>query len=124
MWHNNVGHWVVNPVAGTHVAAALGGDVMRTKLGDFACPQHKTEWEEITQTDFKVSSAPCCDRIYWNKDGETELFIATDDINEEYPIYQSNQHSNIFMWWMWHGSIGHWVVNTTPGKHGKYDVLQ
>ena len=21
------------------------------------------------------------------------------------------------MWWMWHGEIGHWVVNRSPGKH-------
>ena len=22
------------------------------------------------------------------------------------------------LWWMWHGSVGHWVMNTTPGQHG------
>jgi len=32
-------------------------DIMRSKKGEFACPQHKTEWEEITQTDFKISAA-------------------------------------------------------------------
>ena len=21
------------------------------------------------------------------------------------------------MWWMWHGEIGHWVVNRSPGSH-------
>ena len=21
------------------------------------------------------------------------------------------------MWWMWHGKVGHWVINKTPGKH-------
>ena len=21
------------------------------------------------------------------------------------------------MWWMWHGEIGHWVVNRSPGTH-------
>ena len=22
------------------------------------------------------------------------------------------------MWWMWHGNVGHWVVNDSPGMHG------
>ena len=24
----------------------------------------------------------------------------------------------MYMWWMWHGNVGHWVVNDTPGAHG------
>ena len=27
------------------------------------------------------------------------------------------------MWWMWHGAVGHWVVNQTPGMHGN-DVIK
>jgi len=54
MWHENAGHWVLNEVAGIH--APNYRDIMRSKLGEFACPQHKTEWEVITQTDFKISS--------------------------------------------------------------------
>ena len=23
-----------------------------------------------------------------------------------------------FLWWMWHGPVGHWVINKTPGHHG------
>ena len=23
------------------------------------------------------------------------------------------------MWWMWHGDVGHWVINKTPGTHGE-----
>jgi len=94
-------------------------DIMRSKLGEFDCPQHKTEWEEISQSDFEISPAPCCDRVYWNKDGQSEIFTATSNTNEEYPIYQSNENSSMLMWWMWHGSIGHWVMNSTPGKHGQ-----
>ena len=35
--------------------------------------------------------------------------------NEQYPYYK-RVGSDDFMWWMWHGSTGHWVVNQTPGK--------
>ena len=40
--------------------------------------------------------------------------------NEGYPYYQQegvNKKAKPFMWWMWHGDNGHWVVNMTPGKN-------
>ena len=37
--------------------------------------------------------------------------------NADYPYYKL-EGSNKYMWWMWHGPTGHWVVNETPGQHG------
>ena len=37
--------------------------------------------------------------------------------NDKFPYYKL-AGSNTFMWWMWHGKVGHWVVNGSPGKHG------
>ena len=34
-----------------------------------------------------------------------------------YPYYKQRESDN-FMWWMWHGDVGHWVINKTPGAHG------
>ncbi|CBY19984.1 unnamed protein product [Oikopleura dioica] len=25
---------------------------------------------------------------------------------------------DLYVWWMWHGPTGHWVINDTPGQHG------
>jgi len=86
-------------------------------MGDFACPQDKTEWEVIADN-FSILASPCCNQVYWKKQsGETELFTATGGFNAEYPIYQSSTNSSIKLWWMWHGAFGHWVVNPTPGEH-------
>ena len=41
----------------------------------------------------------------------------TVNTNEGYPFYKQKNSDN-YMWWMWHGSVGHWVVNKTPGSHG------
>ena len=43
------------------------------------------------------------------------LSFQTAEVNEGYPVYTSG---DLFMWWMWHGPEGHWVVNKTPGAHG------
>ena len=43
MWHADVGHWVVNKTPGKH-----GDDRMKSKFGDFGCPESKKEWELIT----------------------------------------------------------------------------
>lgn len=40
--------------------------------------------------------------------------------NEGYPIFQQeglNKKAKPIMWWMWHGDVGHWVVNMTPGEN-------
>lgn len=37
--------------------------------------------------------------------------------NEGFPYYKHRQ-SDVYMWWMWHGAVGHWVVNDSPGMHG------
>ncbi|CBY19983.1 unnamed protein product [Oikopleura dioica] len=49
----------------------------------------------------------------------------TTAINEEYPIYESIDGDGVstYMWWMWHDTVGHWVVNKTPGVHG-HDLLK
>ena len=38
-------------------------------------------------------------------------------LNHAVPYYQQRGGVN-FIWWMWHGNTGHWVVNETPGTHG------
>ena len=56
----------------------------------------------------KISADPCCKEISWN--GKT-TFSMTGQINEEYPVYKAEKDGKeIFMWWMWHGDVGHWVV--------------
>ena len=45
-----------------------------------------------------------------NSDGEVQF-------NDGYPYYKQRGSEN-FMWWMWHGTVGHWVVNDSPGIHG------
>ena len=37
----------------------------------------------------------------------------TTAINEEHPIYESIDGDGVstYMWWMWHDTVGHWVVN-------------
>ena len=37
--------------------------------------------------------------------------------NEGYPYFEQRGSEN-YMWWMWHGVVGHWVVNDSPGLHG------
>ena len=47
--------------------------------------------------------------------GMLNEYFKTDQVNEGYPVYANGDR---FMWWMWHGDEGHWVVNKTPGAHG------
>ena len=42
--------------------------------------------------------------------------------NEGFPYYQQ-EGGNLVMWWMWHGDVGHWVVNVTPGIYLKILIL-
>jgi len=39
----------------------------------------------------------------------------TLETNHNKPYYQQ-RGSNYFIWWMWHGNVGHWVVNQTFGQ--------
>ena len=105
MWHGDNGHWVINKTPGSH-----GGDRMKSVMGDFDCPQDKTEWEgEASGDRFVIKSNPCCEHVHWTgKGGKDLVFTRTDEMNEEYPVYRVG---DIAMWWMWHGPVGHWVVN-------------
>ena len=31
--------------------------------------------------------------------------------------------NGLSMWWMWHGPVGHWVVNQSPGKFQEKLIL-
>ena len=42
----------------------------------------------------------------------------TVQTNADYPYYK-HRGSDMYLWWMWHGDVGHWVVNPTPGVHGE-----
>ena len=48
----------------------------------------------------------------WAMDSDGEPLL-----NDGFPYYKHRQ-SDTYMWWMWHGEVGHWVVNDTPGSHG------
>ena len=41
----------------------------------------------------------------------------TVETNDNYPYYK-HTGSDLYLWWMWHGDVGHWVLNQTPGSHG------
>jgi len=86
---------------------------MKSTYGDFECAQNKPMWEIISQTGFEINAAPCCQTLEWSKDGENGVFTATNQINEEYPVYQTTSQNGqtLFMWWMWHDTVGHWVIN-------------
>ena len=43
--------------------------------------------------------------------------------NAEKPYYK-RVGSDDFMWWMWHGDTGHWVVNQTPGKEQTFPIYE
>ena len=67
---------------------------MKSVFGDFSCPQDKDEWEIISATGFTIASDPCCGNIEWIKESGNVLFTATDQINEEYPVYMANVGDN------------------------------
>jgi len=113
MWHGDVGHWVVNKTPGTH-----GGDIIKSTFADFACPQDIAQWNEFTNGadgSFEITSC-MCDSIDWDGDSVAAgTWTKTDQVNDLWPVYQNGDLS---MWWMWHGAVGHWVINASPGTHG------
>ena len=88
-----------------------GDDRIKSQMAGFACAQDAAAWEDANGSSVTVSvtASPCCDSIEWIDGDEVKTWTKTTSLNEEYPIY-SNTDGN-FMWWMWHGPIGHWVVN-------------
>ena len=90
---------------------------MKSAFGGFDCPQDKPNWEIISQTDFSISSAPCCQALDWTMGQSNGVFTVTEQFNEEYPVYETSyEGGSLFMWWMWHDNVGHWVINTTPAR--------
>ena len=76
------------------------------------------------QIGMKIDESPCCDEIIWDENGNLHTWTRTEAINEEYHVYQTQRNGEtIYMWWMWHDSVGHWVINKTPGQHG-HDILK
>merc|ERR1712106_29344 len=127
MWHpnqgENFGHWVVNDTPGSH-----GSDVIKSKYQTFDCPRDNPTWflpdgqTEVPMGwngEFVVEPISCmCDKMTWSGDGVANgEWEKTDQWNDEWPVYK-NEEQDLFMWWMWHGKQGHWVINATPGTHG------
>jgi len=127
MWHpeqgESFGHWVVNDTPGSH-----GSDVIKSKYQTFACPQDNPTWflpdgqTEVPMGwngEFVVEPISCmCDKMTWSGEGiASGEWEKTDQWNDEWPVYK-NEEQDLFMWWMWHGKQGHWVINATPGTHG------
>ena len=58
---------------------------------------------------------------YKNSDLQGKWSIYTENgsimTNDGFPYYKHTA-SSTFMWFMYHGSVGHWVVNQSPGRHG------
>ena len=48
--------------------------------------------------------------------GSVHIVNGEIQTNHKFPYYKL-EGSDTFMWWMWHGKVGHWVINKTPGKH-------
>ena len=71
-----------------------------------------------------IEASPCCNKLRWLRGSEEAVFTKTNQINEFYNVYETIIEESspsmwwVTMWWMWHGSVGHWVVNQTPGMHG------
>ena len=78
----------------------------------------------------KATSQPCGPRLEMS--GLTGTFADLNGLwtfamdgsgtvlqNAEKPYYK-RVGSDDFMWWMWHGDTGHWVVNKTPGKDSTF----
>ena len=121
MWHGDVGHWVINQTPGIH-----GGDRMKSIHGDFSCPQNKPEWEGPASSQaLKIDQSQCCKSVLWrSKNNPDRTFVRTNRINSYYPVYQTEIDGEpVYMWWMWHGTVGHWVINKTPGSHGN-DIIK
>ena len=75
--------------------------------------QEKTDWVGDTNGEGYVEESPCCEKIIWNQANSPErMFTMTENQNEHYPVYETDiDGQTISMWWMWHGNVGHWVVN-------------
>ena len=51
----------------------------------------------------------CCDQMYQNTYPNWIHWKKTELTNAKNPVYQNGDGD--FMWWMWHGDVGHWVIN-------------
>ena len=80
-------------------------------MADFACPQDAASWKDGSGSSVTVGVAvsPCCDTIEWDDGTDVTTWTKTASFNEEYPVYADTNGN--FMWWMWHGAVGHWVIN-------------
>lgn len=51
----------------------------------------------------------CCDQMYQGNYPNWIHWQKTELTNAKNPVYQNGDGD--FMWWMWHGDVGHWVIN-------------
>ena len=76
--------------------------------------KNKDSWQGSLSV--SVAAAPCCDEIRWTRGPAEHFFQKSDLVNEQYPVYEAEINGKTrFLWWMWHGPDGHWVLNETPG---------
>ena len=110
------GAWVVTDTVGTWNGLAPLWSMFYKKM---VCPQDVDRWDGpqengVVENNFKVEAAPCCSEIVWSGSSAGSFTFTRNDnmINEEYPVYVTgNSTEAIYMWWMWHGGVGHWVTN-------------
>ena len=89
-----------------------------TKCIAYKACKKTPDWsnEAPTEAPTEAPVPDCCDTITQeDAAGNAIVWTKTAEVNEGYPVYTSG---DLFMWWMWHGPEGHWVVNKTPGAHG------
>ena len=93
-----------------------GQDSTAVQTQTIACSMHLDPISNVGQNQGQAEDCSCytqadccCDTIIWTDDsGSAVTFTKGTSTNAGYPVYEINGQ---FMWWMWHGATGHWVIN-------------
>ena len=53
----------------------------------------------------------CCKTLVWTGSlGRKTTFTLGTQAIDGYPVYE-NASENLYLWWQYHGDVGHWSVN-------------
>ena len=101
------------PVAGSGSAtsAPTAAPTAASTAAPTAAPTAASTAASTAAAGTVAAAAACCDTITWtDAGGVVRTFTKGTLVNEGYPVYENAADSQ-FMWWMWHGAEGHWVIN-------------